>query len=260
MRGTFLFLGTGGSAGVPVIGCKCSVCLSKMPQNQRLRTSGLLKLGGQSLLIDVGPDFRQQALRYQIDHIDGLLLTHTHFDHIAGIDELRTFYLKQKRSLPCLLSFESLEDLKVRYSYLFQPIGKAPTLSVQMQMHLLKEDLGEEEFLGIKIGYCSYFQGNMKVTGFRVGKFAYISDIKEYDESVFVSLKGIEQLVVSALFEESSPLHFSLNEAIHFAKKAGAKETWITHISHKMDYETVSLKLPSNIRLGIDGMEIQFEY
>ena len=260
MIGKFTFLGTGASAGVPIIGCKCEVCLSSSPFNRRLRSSGLLSIGELRLLIDVGPDFRQQALSHQLDHIDGLLLTHTHFDHIAGIDELRVFYFQQKKPLPCLLSFESLEELKIRYSYLFQPIGTVPTMSVQMEMHLLEEDLGEVDFLGLKMGYCSYFQGNMKITGFRLGNFAYISDIKEYDASLFVALKGVEKLVVSALFEQSSQLHLSLDEAIDFSKKAGAKETYITHISHRMEYESVSKRLPSNIRLAFDGMEIAFEY
>jgi phosphoribosyl 1,2-cyclic phosphate phosphodiesterase len=260
MIGKFLFLGTGASAGVPVVGCKCSVCLSNAPHNQRLRTSGLLKVNGKCFLIDVGPDFRQQALRYKLDHLDGLLLTHTHFDHIAGIDELRVFYLREKKYLPCLLSFESLEDLKVRYAYLFQPIGTVPTISAQIEMHLLKEDLGEVDFLGLNIGYCSYFQGNTKVNGFRLGRFAYISDIKEYDESIFIALKGVEKLVISALLEGDSPLHFSLNQAIDFAKKVGVNNAFITHISHRMDYESVSKKLPSFIQLGVDGMEVEFEY
>ena len=125
--GQFLFLGTSASAGIPVIGCKCAVCLSSSPQNRRLRPSGLLKIGNRSLLIDVGPDFREQALKYGIDSLDGLILTHTHYDHIAGIDELRVFYLRSGKKLPCLLSQESLKDLQKRYDYLFQP-PPIPTL------------------------------------------------------------------------------------------------------------------------------------
>jgi len=260
MVGKFLFLGTGASAGVPSIGCKCPVCSSASSYNQRLRSSGLLEVEGKYFLIDVGPDFRQQALRYRLNRIDGLLLTHTHFDHIAGIDELRNFYFQQKAPLPCLLSFESLEDLKTRYFYLFQPIGTVPTISVQMEMHLLEEEVGDIDFVGLQIGYCSYFQGNMKVNGFRVGNFAYMTDVKEYDESVFTAFQGVEKLVVSALREDPSPLHLSLDEAIDFAKKMGAKETYITHISHKMDYEAVSKRLPENVFLSFDGMEIGFEY
>ena len=127
MIGKFLFLGTSASAGVPIIGCKCPVCTSSSPRNHRLRPAGLLQVAGRTLLIDVGPDFRQQALKYQIDAPDGLILTHTHYDHIAGIDELRVYYVRSKKPFPCLLSQESFEDLKRRYYYLFRPSGEAST-------------------------------------------------------------------------------------------------------------------------------------
>lgn len=259
MKGTFLFLGTAGSAGVPVIGCSCSVCQSNSPFNQRLRPSGLLKVDGKTLLIDVGPDFRSQALKYRIDLLDGLILTHTHYDHIAGIDELRIYYLRSQKKLPCLLSEESFEDLEKRYYYLFQPIGKVPTLSAQLDIHLLPEDEGEEEFLGLKIGYVTYTQGGCKVNGFRFGDFAYISDIREFHPSIFEKLIGIKTLVLSALREEKSMLHFSLNEAVEFASKVGAKHTWLTHISHGLDHEATNRKLPKSIQLGYDGLELEFE-
>lgn len=258
--GRFLFLGTSASAGVPVIGCKCSVCSSTSPCNLRLRPSGLLKVDGKSLLIDVGPDFRQQALKFKIDSLDALILTHTHYDHIAGIDELRIFYLRSKKNLPCLLSYESLEDLKKRYYYLFRPIGEVPTLSAQMDFTLLENDMGEVDFLGIKIGYISYFQGGTKVNGFRVGDFAYVSDIREYDSSVFLGLKGVKKLVVSALRDEPSPLHLSLDQAVEFARTVGAEETRLTHISHGLDHDATNRKLPPSIQLGFDGLEMEFQY
>lgn len=258
MKGTFQFLGTGGSAGVPVIGCTCSVCLSLSPFNRRLRPSGLLKVDGKTLLIDVGPDFRTQALTYHINHLDGLILTHTHYDHIAGIDELRVYYIQSQKALPCLLSEESFDDLKKRYYYLFQPIGKVPTLSAQLDIHLLPEDEGEKEFLGLNIGYVSYVQGGCKVNGFRFGDFAYISDIREFNPSIFDKLQGLNTLVLSSLREERSILHFSIPEAIEFAEKVGAKQTWITHISHGLDHETTNRKLPKSIQLGYDGLELEF--
>ena len=174
MNGSFLFLGTGASVGIPVIGCQCTVCTSLSPYNHRLRPSGLIRLQGKTFLIDVGPDFRQQALKFKIDHLDGLLLTHTHYDHIAGIDELRIFYVRGGEALPCLLSQESYDDLKRRYYYIFQPIGEMATLSTQLDLHFLPELDGEVEFLGVRIDFCSYFQGHMKVTGYRFGDFFYI--------------------------------------------------------------------------------------
>ena|SRR3990167_990582 len=241
-----------------MIGCKCDVCISSSPYNKRLRPSGLIRLAGKTLLIDVGPDFRQQALKYKIDHLDALLLTHTHYDHIAGVDELRVFYFKEKKALPCLLSEETLEDLKRRYHYLFQPIGEAATVSAQLEFHLLEEDIGEREFLGVKIGYASYFQGDMKVTGFRIGDLAYISDIRDFDDSIFVALKGIKTLVLSALMEGPSRVHLSFQEAISFAKKAGVHKTWLTHMTHTVDYEAASKNLPPDVKLGYDGLELEF--
>ena len=230
-KGRFLFLGTSASAGVPVIGCKCSVCMSSSPHNRRLRPSGLLKFKGRSFLIDVGPDFRSQALKYEINTLDGLLLTHTHYDHIAGVDELRIYYLQSKKKLPCLLSRESWEDLQKRYDYLFQPIGEKSSLSAQLEFTLLKSDEGEIDFQGVNIGYVSYFQGKTKVNGFRVGDFAYISDIRDYDPSIFSALRGVRKLVLSALCEKPHAFHFSLDQAIDFAEKVGAEETRLTHIS-----------------------------
>jgi phosphoribosyl 1,2-cyclic phosphate phosphodiesterase len=260
MIGKFLFLGTSASAGIPVIGCKCAVCTSASPYNQRLRPAGLVQIGGKSLLLDVGPDFRQQALKYKISHPDGLILTHTHYDHIAGVDELRAFYVRSKKPFPCLLSRESLEELRARYAYLFQPIGDVPTLSAQLAFQTLEEEVGNTEFLGLKLGYMSYFQGGMKVNGFRFGDFAYVSDIREYDGTVFVALKGVQKLVLSALREAPSKLHLTLDEAVAFAQKVGAKETRLTHVSHSVDHEAINRKLPPAIQLGYDGLEMEFRY
>lgn len=254
--GKFTFLGTSASAGVPMVGCKCAVCTSASAKNQRLRPSGLLRVGGKSILIDVGPDFRTQAIKYKIDHLDGLLLTHTHFDHIAGIDDLRAYYLQTKKKLPCLLSKESLDDLKTRYDYLFRTSGKS--LSAQLAFTPLPDEMGQTEFLGLKIGYVSYIQSGMKVNGFRLGDFAYISDIREYEDSIFGALKGVKNLVLSALREEPSDLHFTMDEAIAFSRKVGAEATFLTHISHAVDHEAVNKKLPVEVRLGFDGFEMEF--
>jgi phosphoribosyl 1,2-cyclic phosphate phosphodiesterase len=225
-----------------------------------MRPSGLLQCNGKTLLLDVGPDFRQQALKFGIDHLDGLLLTHTHFDHIAGIDELRIFYVRQKKALPCLLSKETYGDLKRRYDYLFHPVVGNGTLSAQLDFQLLEGEAGHTEFLGLPIQYVSFFQGSMKVTGFRVGDFAYISDIREYDASIFESLRGIRTLVLSSLRPESSPLHLSFAEAISFAKKTGAEQTWLTHLGHFLDHEEGNALLPPEIRIGYDGLQLEFQW
>lgn len=255
MKGIFQFLGTGASAGVPVIGCKCAVCTSMSPKNKRFRPSGLIRVQGKVIAIDMGPDFRSQALQFGIDTLDGLLLTHTHYDHIAGIDEVRIFNVRQKKALACLLSKESYEEIRKRYHYLFKVDG----LSARFEFIPLDEETGELEFLGIKIAYCSFYQTTMKVTGFRFGEFAYISDIQKYEDSIFMALKGVRKLVLSALSPATSPFHLSFEEAVAFARRVGAEETWLTHVGHFMGHEEMNDRLPPEVRVAFDGLTMEFQ-
>lgn len=256
MKGSFLFLGTGSSNGTPVLGCKCAVCLSPSPLNKRFRPSGLFEIEGMKILLDAGPDLKQQAFRFGIDFVDGLILTHTHFDHIAGIDELRPLNIRHKKPIPLLLSKESYEELKLRYNYLFHPIRD---VGYRFTVHILEGDVGVTEFLGLPIGYCTYLQAGMKVNGYRFGEFAYVTDIYDYDEALIQNLRGVKWLVVSALRETPSPVHLSFRQAAEFAAKVGAKKTWITHINHSVDHESANRQLPSGVELGYDGQRIEFE-
>lgn len=253
MRAKFLFLGTGGSLGVPVVSCKCHVCRSLSPLNKRLRPSGLLSVGDKRFLIDVGPDFRTQALKYQVDRLDGVLITHSHYDHVAGFDELRVFYFMQKQRLPCLCSKESYQEIKERFPYLFK---KGEGQRADFEFTLLEDDFGNINFEGIFLQYLTYFQKGTKVTGFRLGSFAYISDIHKYDEKIVEKLKGVEILILSALRFTTSEVHFSIPEAIEFSKKVGAVHTFFTHIAHDIEHEEAMCHLPSGISLGHDGLEI----
>lgn len=252
-----LFLGTGGSMGVPVIGCHCPVCSSDDPHNKRLRPSALLKVGGKNILIDCGPDFRQQALKFGIDQLDGTILTHAHNDHTAGIDELRVYYMHTHHSLPLLLSDETAQDIKARFAYIFTK-ERFYKLLPTFELHEFTGERGEVEFLGLQIGFHSYLQAGMTVHGYRIGNLAYLTDIKDYDEAIFPFLKGVDLLVLSALRFTSSPLHFTVDEASSFAQQAGAKMTWLTHLAHELDYEETNARLPENVRLAYDGLEIDF--
>ena len=258
MKAKFLFLGTGGSMGVPVIGCACEVCCSDSPKDQRMRASGLVTIGDKTLLIDCGPDFHQQALRYGIDRLDGALITHAHHDHIASIDELRVYPLYTKMPFPCLLSKETGKDLTERFNYIFKPHEPHRCFLPKISLQYLKEDRGIEDFLGIKIRYLTFEQMGMKVNGFRFGDLAYVSDIHDYPATIFEDLAGVETLVLSALRFTPNPFHFSIDEAVDFARKVGAKMTWLTHISHDLKHDKTDSYLPSNVRLAYDGLEISF--
>jgi len=240
--------------GIPVIGCDCPVCLSESSHNRRLRPSGLIRCDGKYFMIDCGPDFRQQALRCRIDHLDALLLTHTHYDHIAGIDDLRPYFFKNNRSLPCLLSEGSFQELKKHYDYLFD--NRASRSSPRLQYEVLK-DFGAIDVEGLHVKYFSFNQCEMKVMGFRIGDFAYITDIRRYSDEIFLFLEGVQQLVVSAISHTASKAHLSIKEAIAFANKAKARQTWLTHIGHHVDHEAMSPLLPANIHMGYDGLEFK---
>jgi len=260
MKGKVLFLGTGSSMGVPCIACHCPVCTSPNEHNKRLRPSVLIMVNNKILLVDVSPDFRTQALKNDINNIDGALLTHSHFDHIGGIEELRVFYFKNQKSLPILLSKDTFKDLKKRFYYLFRPRKEDDNVHVKLSFELLRGDFGKVSFQTVNIEYLSYYQGSMKVTGFIIGNMAYITDIKQYDERVIRKLQGIDILILSALRKELSRANFNLVEAKQFAKKIKAKQVWLTHLAHDIEYEKTKKHLPDNINLGFDGLELGFNY
>ncbi|MCC5832150.1 MAG: MBL fold metallo-hydrolase [Chlamydiales bacterium] len=256
----FIFLGTGGSAGVPMIGCECPVCRSEDPLNKRLRPSGLLRAGDKILLIDSGPDFREQALKFDINRLDGVLLTHSHFDHVAGLDELRAYYLMSREPLSVLASESTLQDLKRRYDYLFREKSWGMSLAAQLDFHVLDNERGEALFCGIPLRYMTYEQGGMQVNGYRFGSFAYVSDIRNYPETLFEELTGVEILVLSALRHEPSLMHFNIEEAVAFSRKVGAKQTYFTHIGHELEHLKTNEQLPSGCALAHDGLRLAFNY
>lgn len=257
MKGKFLLIGTGASTGVPMIGCACSVCTSGL---ERLRPSALVTVGEKHLLIDAGPDYRQQALKYGITTLDGVLLTHAHFDHVAGLDELRVYHFNGGiKRMPLLLSQETFESIKERFNYLMEEQKDGSILSTRFQFHVLQKPVGSVTFESVPVEFFTFSQVGMRVLGFRFGTLAYVSDISEYDERIFESLDGVKILIIDALKEEKSRAHFSLSEAMGFAQKCGAEKVYFTHIAHEMDPRVVSQKLPSNMQPAYDGLELEFE-
>jgi phosphoribosyl 1,2-cyclic phosphate phosphodiesterase len=253
---SLLFLGTGASLGVPIIGCSCAVCTSKDSKNKRLRTAALLKIPGKQILIDSGPDFREQALRHEIKNLDGLIITHAHYDHIGALDEMRVFALQGHLSIPSLASNHTIEGICTRFPYFLKQIEKKQM--AQFDWSILSHDAGALSFLGLHVRYVSYEQAHMPVNGFIFGDLAYFTDVKDYTEDLIESLQGVEKLVINALKYTPSPFHLSIDEAIEFGSKAGVKEIWLTHMSHELDFEKTASYLPSHVHLAYDGLEIPF--
>lgn len=256
-NGKLLFLGTGGSMGVPVPGCQCDVCLSGTEHNQRFRPSALLSINGKQILIDTSPDLRMQALKNGIQKLDGVILTHAHNDHTAGLDDLRSFY-RTKEPVHLMMSHATYDEVKNRFFYFFDPAKLSISLRPNFSTHFLSGPTGTIDFLGIRFAYFTYLQLGMQVTGLRVGDLAYITDIHTYSESVFEHLDGIHTLIISALRFTPSKMHLSVDEAIAFSKKTTASKTWLTHISHELDHERTNAYLPDDVRMAYDGLEIVF--
>lgn len=254
MQGSLCFLGTGSSLGVPVIGCKCSICASKDKKNIRLRSSVLLKVQGKIFLIDAGPDHRQQALSYGIDHLDGVIITHAHYDHEGGFDDLKV-YSYQKKKLPCLFSEPTFKAVKGKFPYLFTKEGSD---SCFFSCEIINSLFGKKEFEGVLIEFVSFFQASMQVTGIKIGDLAYISDIKTYDKELITKLQGVKTLIISAAKDKPTNMHLSLEEALLFSERVEAKITYLTHIGHEIDHESLQKLLPQSVFVAYDGLTISF--
>ena len=248
------FLGTGTSQGIPVIGCQCEVCLSADMKDKRLRSSILIKEDDVTVVIDVGPDFRQQMLREKIDKLDAILLTHEHSDHMAGLDDVRSFNFLQQRPMPVYGLSRSLEAVKERYQYIFQ--GNYPGLP-QIILHKIS---GEHSFKVGKIHVkpIRVMHGKLPILGYRIGGVAYLTDFKSiHPEQNLDDLKGLDVLIISALHHRPHHSHSTLKESISVAERIGAKETFFTHFSHLMGLHAVEqVHLPEPMSFAYDGLTL----
>jgi len=246
-------LGSGTSQGVPVIGCNCSVCSSLDYRDKRLRASIHIEVDGKSLIVDSGPDFRQQVLREGITRLDALIFTHEHKDHTAGMDDIRSFNFLQQKDMPVYAAPRVLHQLKQEYSYVFSEVRYpgAP----QVEIHELDGNPFEAE--GISVTPIEVLHYKLPVFGFRVGDFTYITDAKTISEKEIEKIKGSKVLILNALQQTEHLSHFTLNEAIEMAQKIGAEKTYFTHLSHKMGrHKEVEPLLPENISIAYDGLKI----
>lgn len=273
-----LILGCSGSAGVPLIGCHCTVCHQCHPQNIRTRTSCLLKSTSGNLLVDIGPDFRAQALREGIhtsgeNSIDGVFLTHLHYDHIGGLDEVRLFNFAQKKPMPILCSMTHKEALQGRYPYIFNspPLDQEHTVgttasprnsNIAPSVSLSTFEPSTTgpipiNFCGWRLDLLQYRQGDMEVTGFACANVAYLPDIKTYPKWLEEYLQGITTLIIGAHALSTSPVQLSVAEALDIAKRCRVQKVILTHMGHEIDIR--NLTLPDFAALAYDGMNIPID-
>lgn len=247
-------LGSGTSHGVPVIGCDCAVCRSDHPKNQRTRCSLWVQCGAGSVLIDAATEFRLQALREGIRQIHAVLLTHTHADHISGMDDLRIFSQRFGCELPVYASEEALADLRRKYWYAFAPTqegGGKPKFS----LHPIN---GPFNLFGRTVVPIPVWHGRLSVLGFRLEDFAYITDVSRIPPESLERLYGLDTLILAALRHRPHVTHFNVAQALEIVAQLQPRRTYFTHICHDLEHESTNAQLPESVELAYDGLTLEF--
>lgn len=252
----FTFLGTGTSQGVPIIGCQCDICLSNHPKDKRLRTSVLIESETTTVVIDSGPDFRQQLLREDVRKLDGLIFTHSHKDHVAGMDDIRAFNYLQNKPVDVYATLFTQSVLKREFEYVFNN-ASYPGVP-QLNLHTISKEtvirIGDIELQPIEVMHYK-----MPVLGFRIKNLTYITDANAIDENELQKIVGSDILVLNALRRESHISHFTMDEAIAISTKLNPKQTYFTHISHQLGkHQDVDAELPAGINLAYDTLSFMF--
>lgn len=249
-----VILGCGTSTGVPVIGCHCEVCASDDVRNKRTRSSLLIQSKDRNILIDTTTDLRTQALARSLERVDAVLYTHAHADHIHGIDDLRAFNLAAgNKAIPCFGSAETITRIKRIFEYIFREDGKdgwKPNLAIQ-------EVSAPFDLFGNIVEPIEISHGDATIFGYRIGKFAYLTDCSAIPAASIEKLRGIELLILGALRHKPHPTHFSIDQAIEASRLVGPKRTVFTHLGHNLDYKKDNHTLPRGFELAYDGMMIE---
>jgi phosphoribosyl 1,2-cyclic phosphate phosphodiesterase len=252
------FLGTGTSHGVPMIGCDCATCRSTDPRDNRLRPSIYVETAagdrGSKVLVDAGPDLRAQALRHDIRRVDAILFTHSHADHVMGLDDVRRFNALMKRPMPCYGDARTLADLQRTFHYVFDPAtpksGGLPALQLSTVDGPLR--IGDLDVQPIPV-----WHGDRPILGYRFERVAYLTDCSALADEAWRLLEDLDVLVLDALREQPHPTHFSLGEAVDVARRVGAKRTFFTHMCHHLRHEPTNARLPDGMALAYDGLVLE---
>jgi phosphoribosyl 1,2-cyclic phosphate phosphodiesterase len=247
------FLGTGTSQGIPVIGCECEVCRSSDFRDKRLRVSVLFEVNGKKIVVDTGPDFRQQMLRERVSKIDAVLFTHEHKDHTAGLDDIRPFNHRHNMDMPVYGRQSVLDQLKKEYAYIFENFTYPGVPRVLL--HPIENKPFEIE--GVEVIPIEVMHHKLPVFGFRIGDISYITDANFISESEKEKIKGSKILVLNALQKSSHLSHFTLAQAIELAQELKAEKTYFTHMSHTLGrHGNINKELPDGIELAHDGLVV----
>lgn len=247
------FLGTGTSGGVPLIGCQCEVCKSNDARDKRLRTSILIQQDGLNIVLDCGPDFRQQMLQADVCKLDGILMTHAHKDHTAGFDDIRAFNFMQKKAIDVYCTDETEQSIKEQFSYAFSETDY-PYLP---KMNFIRIQNSEFNIQHLKIQPIEVMHATMSVFGYRFGDFTYITDAKTIAKEERDKIRGTKILVVNALRPENHYSHFTINEALELVNDVKPELTYLLHMSHQFGlHEAMEKKFPAHIRVAYDGLKI----
>jgi phosphoribosyl 1,2-cyclic phosphate phosphodiesterase len=266
MNAEIIVLGSGTSMGVPTLGCRCSVCTSTDPRNRRTRPSIAVAWSAAATsdnadrlaIIDTGPDFREQALREGIRHVDAVFYTHAHADHILGLDDLRPLSFEHKPGrLPLYADSRTAEILRRIYDYTFSATSTYPN-KARVELHNL-EGQQSAEIGGARFQRVPLLHGELEVAGFRFGSAAYLTDMSAIPETSLPLLEGLDVMIVDALRPQPHPSHANIDEALRWVERVQPLQAWFTHMSHEIDHEETEKVLPAHVRLTYDGLRIPFE-
>lgn len=241
--------------GVPTIGCECGVCNSTDPRDRRTRPSVLIQYANRNVLIDTTPDFRQQAIREKIHHLDAVLYTHAHADHILGLDDLRPVSFRHASKVPLYAGENTSRMLRSIFRYIFDSDYKYGSLA-RVELHELTSEL---ELFGARFHTVKVIHGDTEIDGFRFGSAAYLTDFSEIPEASLAKLEDLDVLFLDALRRKPHPTHSSVEQSLKIVERLKPRRTFFTHISHDLPHEATNSSLPENVQLAHDGLKLEFE-